>query len=128
MEVGGIFRNKGYTNVQLMLMFYLICVPLRLSIAYLVWKFGERVDMLGVVLVVGVMGIIMNMRAMMRNEKVWWLREFHLLIAIGVAITAGMSLYYGGIDRAVFRNVLVGLLVTDVAAGVLTSLVRKPFL
>lgn len=126
--VGGVLRNKGFSGVALMMMFYLICVVVRLGFAWLVWKFGERVEMLWVVLAVALAAVVGNIRGIMRNKTVWWFREFHLLVALALVVTCGLSLYYGGADRLVFKNVLVGLLVVDVGVGVLTSFVRKPFL
>lgn len=128
MTTGGVLRNKGYSAGQLMVMFYLICVPLRLGAAYLVWLFGERTSVLFGLMLVAALGVVLNVRSLMRKgENVWWMREFHMLMAIGIAVGCGVSLYYGD-DRSLFKNVIVGLMVMDVAVGVLVSIVKKPFL
>jgi len=130
MKTGGIFRNQGYSNTQLMMMFYFVCVVIRLGFAYFVWLFGDRTPVLALILIIGITGALLNLRGMMSTEKVWWFREFHLLMAIAISVTAGIALYYGGQDAAaasIFKTVLTSLLVADVGVGVATSLVKRPF-
>jgi hypothetical protein len=128
-NVGGVLRNKGYSSLQLMLMFYLVCVVLRLGMAYGVWLYGDRVSVLIGLLIVGLIAIILNVRGIMSGKKVWWSRQFHLLITIAVIVTSILSLYYSkdnGI-RKLFREILTGLLLVDVSVGVITSIFVKPF-
>lgn len=128
MSVGGLFRNMKLSNKQLMLMFYLICVPLRLTLAYLVTQYGTRIDILYGLLIIAFISVIMNMRSLMnRSSKVWWIREFHLYIGVvSVFVICGALL---GTDngREVLSKVLGGILTVDVLVGVGVSLSKKPF-
>ena len=72
--------------------------------------------------------VILNMRGLMgKGANVWWLREFHMLMAIGVAVGCGVSLYYVS-DRMFFKNIIASFMVLDVIVGVLVSIMKKPFL
>lgn len=124
--VGGVLRNMGFSNLQLMLMFYLICVVLRTAGAMFVWNYGDKLWVLVLLGLVALVGIMMNIKGLMSGKKVWWSREFHLLIAISVLVTVGISVVYVG-DRSLFKKVLGMLMLLDVSVGVIISLMVRPF-
>lgn len=129
----GVLRGRGFKGYQLALMYYFICIVLRLGFAGLVWKFGEERWMLFTVLGLGLLGAGMNIRGMRRigvsrgNSSIWWSREFHLLSAVAVSVLA-LSGLMGWIPHLeVVRRWMVVVLVVDVLVGVVMSAHKRPF-
>ena len=118
--MAGVLRSKGFKGYELALMFYCVCVVLRLGFAGLVWKFGEERWMLWVLLGLGCFGALMNVRGMQRvgrrgsSKGIWWSREFHLLsaVVIGVLALAGLMGWLPHLD--VVRRLLVAVLVQEI--------------
>lgn len=126
-EFGGALRNMGYSNSQLAIMFYCICVTVRLLLAYSVFLYATQTKVLYAIIIIGLFAISTITKGMLSGKPVWWYREFHLFIAVMIVVVASVSLFSPEIGRNVFCKLLTGLLVLDVSFGVVISIIKRPF-
>ena len=126
MKIGGLFRGeKGLSDKQLALLYYGICIWVRLFGAWLVWKFYDSWEwMRWIIVIIGLLGIWLNFKGIQSDKYVWWSRKFHLIIA-GLLVIISLR----QIKIATFntRQILTALLVVDVLSGLLLSFYVKPF-
>ena len=126
MNSGGYFANKGYTNKQLAMMYYGICVWVRLFMAYTVYNFYDTSFIKILIIIGSLLGVYLNIKGLINqsNSKVWWSRKFHLVISVLIIILICSQLI-GIIKNA--KPYIVGLLVTDVIGGLIMTVYVKPF-
>lgn len=102
--MSGLFKNLGFSSTSRKMLFWGICIWVRLAIAYLVWNdFIPNSYVRGA----GLVGIYMNYTGL--NDNVWWSRGFHLITSMILAsgiVNSGAILaldVFGGIVTALWR-------------------------
>ena len=110
MSSSGLFEKIGYSSHQRMLMFYLICIPLRLSFPFLL-TFVEN----PIIILIGLVSIIQNYRTM--ESGTWWHRKAHIVTSIALILSTLLpGKYYPSI-----------VLFFDVLYGIISSILIRPF-
>jgi len=103
--MSGIFRSRGYSLDQLSMMFYTICIPIRLSLPIIV-SYARDIPILKLILIaIGLISAGLNARGI--GSGTWWHKKVHLLTAIAFVI----SLVFPGRIRPeeiLFLDVLYG--------------------
>lgn len=110
---GGLFQSLGYTKTQRMAIFFLVCIWVRFTLAYLVHRFHERPIVKIMLGSAALISFIVNIRLMSSpvSSDVWWCRDIH-------ALCAGL----------IFSSILLGysswcapIMVVDTLIGILTA-------
>ena len=101
-------------------LYYFICVPIRLYIAYFVYMNYKLYFVPYVVLGVAIISLYANLKK--RGDCVWWFRELHIIISGALVVAAFMTILHkmSGI-------ILSYLLFADVIFGALISILLNPF-
>lgn len=110
---GGVIENMGYSPDERKMLFYAVCVPIRLTIVALAFKYENHPLFVPLMIMVSVMAIVQNTN----KTKTWWNREVHRCIAISVLLTA----------VAGFPKYIKYLLLLDVSHGLISSFAVNPF-
>jgi hypothetical protein len=125
---GGIF-NK-YSSKTRMLLFYCICIWVRLFIAFTIYKYSNNKILLYLILLFSIISIYLNFSKL--NEKVWWSRLFHGIISVLLLVFAIIILRKNNLVliNSIFKNnkILSYLIVIDILFGFFYSLYIKPFI
>ena len=110
----------GFTAGQRSRMFYNICVPIRLSLAALVYQFGSHPLVRSVAVISGLASYFFNSKKIRdaRPNDVWWYRPVHMLSGVSVAILFIVSPK---------TTVPSAILLADALIGLATSFCKKPF-
>lgn len=114
---GGLF--KKYSAHTRFLLFYCICIWIRLFIAYMVYKLAKKKIVILCILIVILFSVCRNFYT---NGSVWWCRSCHGYISIVLAVITLLSLL-DYIDSKYISYILV----FDIIFGVLYTLIKKPF-
>lgn len=113
----GIIENSGATSGERKMLFYGVCVPLRLLLALFVfWKSSSPIVQ-GILLTASAMSMYMNLLGMNSSNEIWWSQEVHLLTS-----SSTFLLLIG--RRPEF---VPYVMVLDVLYGLLTSFARDPW-
>ncbi|CAM9236183.1 unnamed protein product [Ectocarpus sp. 8 AP-2014] len=110
----------GFTATQRMHMFYMICVPIRLSLSALVYQFGSHPLVRSVAIISGLASYFFNSKKLRdaRPNDVWWYRPVHMLSGVSVSILFIIS------SKPMLPS---AILVADTLIGLATSFYQKPF-
>ena len=113
--MAGIFRSRGFSLDQLSIIFYTICIPIRLSLPIIV-SYSRDIPILKIILIaIGLMSVGLNARGI--GSGTWWNKKVHLLTATAFVI----SLIFPGYIRP------EEILFIDVVYGFSSSIVICPF-
>jgi hypothetical protein len=116
---GGIFSK--YSKNTRMLLFYCICIWIRLFIALTIYKYSNNKILLYLILLFSIISIYLNFSKL--NEKVWWSRLFHGIISILLFVFVFIILLQGSHTKSILDNkILSYLIIVDVLFGFLYSL------
>lgn len=125
---GGAVMKMGYSPQQRKLFFYLICIWLRLLIAYSVYKFYNRKELYYLIPIIAVYSIYLNVTQSLKDNAkkkcVWWSRHFHIINGL---IILAVSLFKISLFNMHQNKIISLLLVGDVLFGILTSLIKQPW-
>ncbi|CAM9256855.1 unnamed protein product [Sphacelaria rigidula] len=113
----GVVESAGATPSQRKKLFYGVCVPLRLLLAYLVYRTYSFLWVQGIVLSVSLLSVYLNILGLNSSNEIWWSQKFHLVLSskIVFCLVAGRSEF------------VPYLMLLDVFFGVMTSLARDPW-
>ena len=114
---GGVFRK--YSAHIRFLLFYCICIWVRLFIAFVVYKLAKKKYIILCIFIVALFSIYRNFYT---NSDVWWCRSCHGYISVILAIVTLLSLL-NYIDNKYISYILV----LDIIFGVLYTFIKKPF-
>lgn len=89
---GGIFKKKGYTLEQRKILFYTICIFVRLLLAGIVYHFSEKKELQYLLLITSFASIITINNKINEGGCVWWNRHFHLFISIVLFICSILAI------------------------------------
>ena len=115
----GAIESLGFSPNKRMLMFYGICIPLRMSIAYSAELFHEETSFRIIAFLSFLFSIYSNISGILseNTNPVWWNRKLHLISPI-----IGILILLSGKTQFLSR-----LLFIDVAYGVINSLEKNPW-
>ena len=114
-------KAAGFTTTQRFYMFYIICVPLRLSLSALMYNFGSHWLARSTAVVAGLASFFFNskkIREALPNE-VWWYRPAHMLAGLIISILFIIS-------PKTTAPSAIGL--GDALIGLATSFYKRPFI
>ena len=113
----GIIEGSGATPDQRKKLFYGVCVPLRLLLAFIVHRKYSSPAAQGIVLAFSTMSIYTNLLGLVSSNEIWWSKRFHLFTSIKIVLCliAGRPEY------------VAYLMMGDVLYGVLTSFAKDPW-
>ena len=115
MSSTGLFEHLGYSDIQRMMMFYFICIPLRLSFPFILTLIGKKINVKPFIVLIGLISILQNYITM--NSGTWWHRKAHIIT--GVALVMSTRL-----DGNMYSSVVLFM---DVLYGIISSLIIRPF-
>lgn len=125
---GGAVMKMGYSPQQRKLFFYLICIWVRLLIAFSVFKFYNRKELYYLIPIIAVYSVYLNVVQTLKDNKkgkcVWWYRNFHIINALIILV---ISLFKISLFNIHPNKIISLLLVGDVLFGILTSLIKQPW-
>ena len=78
----GKFEELGYDSGTRMVMYYGICLPVRLALTYTIWKHHDTMPFGWTAIILAAVSIYMNLRNI--DEDVWWCRRCNALVAFMV--------------------------------------------
>lgn len=114
-------KAAGFSSAQRCAMFYAICIPLRLSLAAVVYNFGSGAIVRSTAVVASLASFFFNskrMREETKEEPVWWHRPVHMLSSIVIAVSFIIS------PNTQVPSVI---LMADTLVGLATSVYQSPF-
>jgi hypothetical protein len=116
---GGIFSQLSSSKRALL--FYCICIWIRLSIALFVYKYSNNnKKFIYIIILAALLGIYLNFNQL--NNKVWWNRYIHGINSLLLLIVCILSLI------GYINSKLIGIILFwDVLFGILYSFYIKPF-
>ena len=110
---GGQIESMGFSPRERMLLFYMICIPLRLSLVSLLYKFEDHKMFTPIMIVMACVSISMNLN----KSDVWWSRKTHLLNALSVLLVA----------LAGYPKYIKYILLSDIVGGAILSIKKSPW-
>ena len=114
---GGSVEASGASPEQRMQLFYGVCVPLRIALAYIVYKNADITPVKMLVLLLSAFAIYSNLLGLNSGRNVWWDRRIHLVVALAILVSA----FAGKMNYVAF------LMLFDILFGVGSSLAIKPW-
>lgn len=114
---GGVVEASGATPSQRKNLYYSICVPLRLILAYIVYKNVNSTPMKVLVTLLSAFAVYSNLLGLNSSRDVWWNRSFHLVVALSMLVSS----LSGNMELVPI------LMVFDVLFGLVHSLSSKPW-
>lgn len=115
--MSGLIEKSGATSGQRKVLFYGVCIPLRLLVALIVYWKSTNPAVQGLVLTAFAVSVYINLLSLNSSDRVWWSREFHTL----TSLTSLFLLLRG------FPSWVPGIMVFDVLFGLVTSFARDPW-
>ena len=110
---GGAIENMGVSPNDRKFLFYLVCIPVRLSIVALAYKFEDSPLMIPIAIAMSIIAIKSNLN----ESEVWWSRRTHLINALSI-------LFY---SLAGVPTGIKYILLLDIILGVSSSIVQNPW-
>ena len=114
---GGVVEASGATPTQRKNLYYSVCVPLRLILAYIVYKNVNSTPMKVLVMLLSAFAVYSNLLGLNSSRTVWWNRSFHLIVALSMLI-------FSVAGKMEFVPILM---VFDVLFGLIHSFSIKPW-
>jgi len=114
---GGSVEASGATPEQRMKLFYGVCVPLRLTLTYIVYKNMDNSMIKMLVLLLSAFAIYSNLLGLNSGRHVWWDRRVHLFVSVAIL----MSVFAGKMNYVAF------LMLFDIIFGIGSSIAIKPW-
>ena len=111
----GIFRSRGFSLNSLLMLFYMVCIPIRLTLPIIVHKSKNEPTKKMIMIIIGFISIGLNIRGL--NSGTWWHKKVHILT--GASMIG--SLLFPGIIEPEY------IMLIDVLYGFLSSLAVCPF-
>ena len=125
---GGAVMKMGYSPEKRKIIFYTACILVRLLMVFGVYKFYRRNELSYLIPIIAGYSIYINAKQIFNDKKkgkcVWWSRPFHILNGLAVLLVSvfKISLFNLHPNRLISR-----LLLIDVLFGIVTSLIKKPW-
>ena len=113
----GVIENSGATPDKRRRLFYGVCVPLRLLLAFIVYRKYSSLTIQGIVMAFSVMSMYANLLGLNSSNEIWWSQKFHLLTSMKIVLCLVSA-------RPEF---VPYFMVVDVLYGVVTSFARDPW-
>jgi hypothetical protein len=117
--MSGVFGNQ--TSNTRALLFYGICIWVRLALVFLVYKYAKNKTLLYSLLAISFISIYLNFSKI--HETVWWSRYVHGIDSIILFIVCLLA-----INNKINKKSVSYVLLWDVLFGIIYSLYKKPFL
>lgn len=114
----GLVESIGASVWQRKVLFWGICVPLRLGIAYAAWRARGRQWFVFLAVTLSVIAVLIN-ATKASDTSVWWSRRAHGAHALAVLVLAAVLRMPGYVPH---------VLLSDVLFGLLSSFTRQAFL
>jgi hypothetical protein len=121
---GGGLAKMGYNPNQRRMFFYLICIWVRLFLAYLVFRNYNNKYLYYIIPIIAVYSLYLNVKKDNKKNCVWWNRQFHIVISLIILI---VSLFKMELARLHPNKLIAYLLGIDVLFGVVTSFIKQPW-
>ena len=114
----GAIEKLGFSIKSRQMLFYGVCIPLRLFIVFLAMTFYKNFNFQLIALILSGISIFTNISRMGNaNDPVWWNRMAHLLFSV-----MGASTIVLGKPQFLFKIILL-----DILFGVIDSFIKMPF-
>lgn len=98
---GGFFKRKGYSLLSRILLFYIVCIPIRILLGVALWfllqeNIKENIKelyntILSLIIIISFFSTI-TLISCINDTKVWWNRKFELCIAILMILLSSLTL------------------------------------
>ena len=113
----GVIESAGFSPSSRKYLFYMVCIPIRLAMVALAYKFHDNPLFKIATLLAAMFSVRTTVNKMITDGGVWWSRGAHTLSSglIASSIVVGRSHYTGFI------------LLADIIFGVSSSIVVKPW-
>ena len=112
----GAIANAGASIATRRKLFYMVCVPLRLSLAYGLFKYSANENVRMIALIISLLtSAHLFMKYRDNTDPVWWNRKYHAISSMIITILAA----FNRLDLASLT------MVSDVIFGLISS--RKGF-
>ena len=112
--------KMGIPHATRGILFYLVCIPIRLYLAFFVYLNHKIVFIPYLVFFFSCFALYSNIKK--RGDCVWWFRELHIIVSASLIIASMLTIIH-----QVSGIILSYLLLMDVILGFLSSLVLNPF-
>lgn len=113
----GVVEKSGASPGLRKALFYGVCVPLRLFLAWIVYANLSSPSLQVILLIVSAISVYINLLGLNSSNDIWWTQEVHLLTSL--------STFLFLVARR--PEFVPYVMVFDVLYGVLTSFTRDPF-
>lgn len=113
----GLVESIGASVWQRKVLFFGMCIPLRLGIAYAAWKAHTRKGFVCLAATFSVIAIFIN-AAKASDSSVWWSRRAHGAHALAVLVLASM------LNKPAY---VPHVLLSDALFGLLSAFIQQPF-
>lgn len=125
---GGAVMSMGYSPEKRKMIFLGICIWIRFLMAFGVYTFYRRKELSYLIPLIAGYSIYINLKQIFNDKKkgkcVWWSRPFHILNGLTVLLVSVFKISLFNLHP----NRLVSfLLLIDVLFGIVTSLIKKPW-
>ena len=116
-STGGVVQSSGALPIQRMKLFYGVCVPLRLFLAYIVYKNIKYTPIQVLVALLSAFAVYSNLLGLNSSNKVWWNRQIHAIVAVAILLST----------VAKKTDYVPYIMVFDVVLGVASSVANNPW-
>lgn len=114
----GAVEKLGFSPNGRKMLFYGVCIPIRLSMVYIAASYYKNTNFQIIALIFAGISIATNIGRMSdTNDPVWWNRVAHIIFALIGASTIVM-------DKP---QHLSKVLLADILFGVVDSIIKRPF-
>ncbi len=110
----GIIEKYGASPSDRKILFYSVCIPIRLLLVYLAYKNQHKKSFRVISILLGLTSVYLNFT---KNDNVWWKRDVHGYHSIVLLILAIFD----------HTKYIPHVLLSDVLYGFTTSIIKKPF-
>ena len=117
----GFFEQNGYTTEQRRVLFFGVCIPIRLLLAYVIYAHSDKKSVLVLTMCISLLMGFTYISKHNSGDVVWWNRKIHAYIVFVIGLCA-LLLYSDVIHD---KQILLALLVSDVLFGVYTHQNKK---
>jgi len=113
----GAIQSLGFSPSSRKYLFYLVCVPIRLSMVALAFKFHENPLFKIASFLAAVFSVYTNINKLAGGDVVWWNRSIHTITSAMIASSIVLS----------SSDLVAPILASDIAFGVVSSLAIRPW-